>query len=743
MSNPVQAGQAAISITLDDDVLRTKLAQAERSIQSLGQSGDLPVTREIGELGKAISLFDNQLGGSFGKWGRGLAPVLNGLKEIQATIVGTSASASGLGGALAKMSVPQLALGAGAFIGGYEIGEALAKWISGYKEFDYEANKATNYAEDYRNAMDSQAKTMEVQIERLKQFASAQELSNEQQAKALELAKSLNVEASIKNNRLVLPKGVPQVEDEALALRIKGQEAVVAETKANIDKLRKTITALSEEYHFAARAIDFLNYGSESPLAKGVSNNFRHMPGGDVALDNLPGFNRNDPVWQEIQKRLGNNPEGNKTLEALSDWLASDSMEKMKQAEQELEQATKKLGDEQRKLLDLQGVAGPETLKKLAAEEKKLIEARNKQIETIEKELNKLNQDVETVGMNPVERQRYALAQREKDTITTLEKNGATDEQINQARENFTRLFDAIDEGLKKTIAEEEKARKQQIDKMKHDAERQAQLHEEATNLAVERAKDGSQGYDAKLGEYMDGYAESIEQARRSMAQLSLQMSGLKDPTTDEYKALSEKYKKTFEEFSENTARYNELLRMRNEVAQQELVRAAEYHKANKDVYDKQDANRQVGLAQKSLDREISAATAAGDVQALEELADAARHAADAAEQAEIAKYHEALADERLTAEEEKLLTEMQNHAQAMREQAYQLEDAVEEAKRSANQKGMGGAGGFDASTAIARAMAQAMRQDKSVEYQRDTAKATKELVELEKKRRDTILAFN
>ena len=178
-------------------------------------------------------------------------------------------------------------------------------------------------------------------------------------------------------------------------------------------------------------------------------------------------------------------------------------------------------------------------------------------------------------------------------------------------------------------------------------------------------------------------------------------------------------------------------------MAQQETLRAAEYAKENEGYFDQMDATNRANDQQKDVQQYIEAAQSSGDLGALQAFAEAAREAADAAREAAIATYDAAMLDGQLSEEEEKLLDAMKAHAEEQEAQAPQLSRSVTELQKDAQHKGAASASGYDAQAVVSKAMAQAMRNDKSLGYQKDTAEGIKKLIEVEQAKRENAIAFS
>lgn len=712
MAGEVEAGKAAVEIVLNDEPLKKKLEEAEKSISDLGSgaSGNMPAwDKQLTAVGKAVSMLDKDLGGVFTGFAGKLGPLINMVGNLGGALNGAASGAAGAAGGIAGMGKALMALKIPhvlAFLAAFKLGE----WLIGADEMAKPLIALSDYADKYRRMQNEIADKTEIQIQRLKQLAAAEHLSTQELQAAVNLQKELNAEkVKVANGRVVAERGAfDELQGKPIAERLKGQEAVVEELRHNYNEWL------------------------------GVYNKF---------LSTVPGHPLNSPTNYEAFPKQ---PNVVVEMVAGADWygrtsgaviglgleqlgLSPANVKEFRKAEEEMRKIEERLAEEEHKLAEMRSGESLQALKNYMEAEKQAIANRK----LVADSLSKLSAEAEDAFASPRQRQLNQLSRRYENEMNKLKLANAQDWELEEATDKFQLLKNAINEAADKANEQAAAERKLSTARLDKDfAKSEEQAGEQHT---LDLAKiEGEEEYMDKLKKIGKQYYELREAIRENLKDYDARMSKV-DVGSDEYKSLEKRWKDQFEKFSDATKRWNDLVAEANDRMRENVERAAEYSRG--DFFGRMDAERGFKREQRGIDELAQNLQSSGDVAGMQELADAARMAANAARQYAEDQLVLALLDEQLTEEEKDLIDALREHARSQDDLAESYEQAVADLQKASKGFG-GGAGGYDPSTVVAKALAQAARNDKSLGYQQKTAEGVQQLVALEKNRRDSIVTF-
>lgn len=263
------------------------------------------------------------------------------------------------------------------------------------------------------------------------------------------------------------------------------------------------------------------------------------------------------------------------------------------------------------------------------------------------------------------------------------------------------------------------------LDKAGADIDAAAQRRDESRALAAG---------EVRAADLAETYAGDASTARGRASDILAALEGL-DRNSEQFKKLAADYADAIKDYQTASARAAELAAQ----AQAEKEKAFNFSRGGVAALD---AERGLTAAGRDVGQAIAAAKATGDLGALESMASAAQEFAAGAREAAQSARELAAADGVITDAEEKRVAGLEAVYTAAAGQVEALADALETTTAKAQKMGLTGAGGTDAQAVFSRAMADAMKNSKSEEYQKKTADATGKMADYLSKLKGKALTF-
>lgn len=383
------------------------------------------------------------------------------------------------------------------------------------------------------------------------------------------------------------------------------------------------------------------------------------------------------------------------------------------------------------------GAADAVTARRIAAQQA-IIDEQSRNRAALQATMNDITSDKARWGSLSQEELDSLQKKIADDMTAAMEKQLAAAKEIARLKGEGAEAAKAALEAEKKAAAAEAKAAEEaaknaaaleqmrgSIDKAEADVAAAAAQREEARALAA-----GEIG----AGELAQRYGERAAGAQYRASEIVTAMQGMAAGST-EYKQAAADFAAALKEYQSAAARAQEL----TAAAQEQQRKAAAFAAGGVGAID---AARGLSGAQSALARAISGAQAAGDVAGLQAAQDAAQAFALEARAAAEAARGLAAADGIVTAEEEKRVAALDSVYAGAAQQVDALADALAATSARAEKMGITGGGGTDAQAVFSRAMADAMKNSKSEEYQKKTADATGKMADYLSKLKGKALTF-